>query len=102
MLYCLKKVPKMWHTRFDKVVFSNVFVNIKQVLYHRFIEGRGFIICFYVDDLLLLETNIKSIVDCKKLLYLPLSIKDLGEDVILGIKIIRYEIRHFTNPDILH
>ena len=48
------------------------------------------IVCLYVYDMLILETNIKIIKSTKRILSNSFDMKDLGvADIILGIKITR-------------
>jgi len=48
------------------------------------------IICLYVDDILIFDTNIYAINKTKRILPSLFEMKDLGEAyVILGIKIIK-------------
>lgn len=59
-------------------------------IYRKFQNGRGIIICLYVDDMLIFGTDLQLIEDAKKFLSTNFSMKDMGvADVILGIKIIR-------------
>lgn len=44
---------------------------------------------FYVDDMLILDTNLECLTETKMLLSSKFSMKDIGDaDFILGIKII--------------
>lgn len=91
-LYGLKQAPKQWHQKFDQVILSNGF-KINQsdkCVYSRFVNGKGVIICLYVDDMLIFGTDLEQVKNTKKLLSENFDMKDLGEaDVILGIKIFR-------------
>lgn len=90
-LYWLKQAPKMWHEKFDKIIKSNGYkvIEINMCVYTKFIDGRGVIVYLYIDDGLILATNLESISGTKKFLLSEFSIKDLRDvDVILGIKII--------------
>nr|GEU66579.1 hypothetical protein [Tanacetum cinerariifolium] len=63
-------------------------------MYSRFVNGKGVIICLYVDDMLIFGTDLEQVQMTKKLLSKNFNMKDLGEaDVILGIKILRKENR---------
>jgi hypothetical protein len=54
--------------------------------------GHGFILCLYVDDILIFGTNIDVINDVKSYLSKSFDMKDPGEaDVILNIKLIKDE-----------
>ncbi|GJV48735.1 zinc finger, CCHC-type containing protein [Tanacetum coccineum] len=95
-LYGLKQAPKQWHQKFDQVILSNGFrINESdKCVYSRFVNGKGVIICLYVDDMLIFGTDLEQVQMTKKLLSENFDMKDLGEaDVILGIKILRKENR---------
>ncbi|GKA23983.1 zinc finger, CCHC-type containing protein [Tanacetum coccineum] len=92
-LYGLKQAPKQWHQKFDEVVLSSGF-HLNQsdkCVYSKFdSSGKGVIICLYVDDMLIFETDQNQVDQTKKFLSSKFSMKDIGEaDVILGIKIKR-------------
>ncbi|KAM3291915.1 hypothetical protein P3S67_020204 [Capsicum chacoense] len=58
--------------------------------FSKFPENSGVIICLYVDDMLIFETNIERVKETKYFLASQFKMKDLREaDVILGIKIVR-------------
>nr|GEV95901.1 hypothetical protein [Tanacetum cinerariifolium] len=95
-LYGLKQAPKQWHQNFDQVILSNGFrINESdKCVYSRFVNGKGVIICLYVDDMLIFGTDLEQVQMTKKLLSKNFDMNDLGEvDVILGIKILRKENR---------
>nr|GEW44882.1 zinc finger, CCHC-type [Tanacetum cinerariifolium] len=90
-LYGLKQAPKQWHKKFDEVVLSSGF-HLNQSdkrVYSKFDNSdKDVIICLYVDDMLIFETDQNQVDKTKKFLSSRFSIKDMGEaDVILGIKI---------------
>lgn len=59
-------------------------------MYTKFADGRGVIVCLYIDDMLILGTDLVCVTETKKFLSSKFCMKDLGEaDVIPGIKIIR-------------
>ena len=89
-LYGLKQAPKQWHEKFDKVILSNGFKHngADRCIYSKFTKNYGVIICLYVDDMLIIGTNMQGIKDTKKYLSSQFKMKDLGEvDTILGIKV---------------
>ncbi|GJV35917.1 zinc finger, CCHC-type containing protein [Tanacetum coccineum] len=92
-LYGLKQAPKQWHKKFDEVVFSSGFLlnQYDKCVYSKFDSSdKGVIICLYVDDMLIFETDQNQVDKTKKFLPSSFSMKDMGEaDVILGIKIKR-------------
>ncbi|GKE55482.1 zinc finger, CCHC-type containing protein, partial [Tanacetum coccineum] len=59
-LYRLKQTPKQWHQKFDEVVLSNGYLlnQADKCVYSKFDEScKGFIICIYVDDMLIFGTD---------------------------------------------
>lgn len=91
-LYGLKQAPKQWHEKFDKVMLSNDFLinNADKCLYYKSDGGSCVIICLYVDDMLIMGTNLEIVNETKSFLASSFDMKDMGTaDVILGIKITR-------------
>ena len=89
-LYGLKQVPKYWHEKFDSVILSHDFRhnNADKCIYSKFTDEYGVIICLYVDDLLIVGTNMNGVTETKKYLVSSFKMKDLNEiDTILGIKV---------------
>jgi hypothetical protein len=90
-LYGLKQAPKQWHEKFDKVMLLNGYkVNDSdKCIYTKFDDNLcGVIVCLYVDDMLILGTNIDVVNETKHFLSSKFDTKDLGEaDLILGIKL---------------
>ncbi|GJW67262.1 zinc finger, CCHC-type containing protein [Tanacetum coccineum] len=90
-LYGLKQAPKQWHQKFNEVVLSNAYLlnQSDKCVYSKFDEsGKGFIICLYVDDMLIFDTDQVQVDLTKEFLSSKFSMKDMGEaDVILGIRI---------------
>jgi hypothetical protein len=90
-LYGLKQAPKQWHEKFDKVMLLDGYkVNgSDKCVYTKFDDNLcGVIVCLYVDDMLILGTNIDVVNDTKQFLSSKFDMKDLGEaDLILGIKL---------------
>ena len=89
-LYGLKQVPKQLHEKFDYVIVEYGFKynSVDKCIYSKFINDFDVIICLYVDDMLIISTNINVANDTKKYLTLRIKMKDLNEvDVILDIKI---------------
>jgi hypothetical protein len=59
-------------------------------VYYQHSGGQSIILCLYVDDILILGTNIDIIHEVKSFLLKSFDMKDLGEaDVILNIKLIK-------------
>ncbi|CAL9006947.1 unnamed protein product [Prunus brigantina] len=91
-LYGLKQAPKQWHLKFDNALMSNGFkINeCDKCVYTKSTQDGFVIICLYVDDMLIIGSNIGIIKSTKKMLTKNFDMKDLGvADVILGIKISR-------------
>jgi hypothetical protein len=90
-LYRLKQAPKQWHEKFDKVMLLDGYkVNgSDKCVYTKFDDNLcGVIVCLYVDDMLILGTNIDVVNDTKQFLSSKFDMKDLGKaDLILGIKL---------------
>jgi len=89
-LYGLKQAPMQWHEKFDKTLVSAGFsVNdADKCVYSRFRGNVGVILCLYVDDILILGSNVEVISDIKCFLSTKFDMKDLGPaSVILNIKL---------------
>nr|GEX54661.1 retrotransposon protein, putative, Ty1-copia subclass [Tanacetum cinerariifolium] len=88
-LYGLKQAPKQWHDKFDKSLLSNGFTHNSsdRCIYSKFTKDYGVILCLYIDDILIVGTNMKGINETKKFLSSCFQMKDMNEvDTILGIK----------------
>ena len=91
-LYGLKHTPKEWHEKYDWVMIKNGFAinECDKCVYIKIVRNACIIVCLYVDDMLILGTNIEVIKSTKQMLSNNFDMKDLGiTDVILGIKFIR-------------
>jgi len=89
-LYGLKQAPKQWYEKFDSSLVQNDFVvNLSDsCVYSKKIKSEYVLICLYVDDMLILGTDLLVVNETKNLLSSLFEMKDMGEaDVILGIKI---------------
>ena len=89
-LYGLKQAPKQWHEKFDNTLLSNGYqINeCDKCVYVKQYKNAFVIICLYVDDMLIMGTNMDVINQTKKMLHSSFEMKDMGEaDVILGIRI---------------
>ena len=88
-LYELKQAPKQWHEKFDHAVISDGFkINECDKCIHMKNTNKDYvIICLYVDDMLIIGSNIEIIKTTKKMLNSKFDMKDMGvANVILGIK----------------
>ena len=63
-LYGLKQAPKQWHEKFDHTMLSNGFkINeCEKCVYVKSTNDSRIIVCLYVDDMLIMETN-KNIIN---------------------------------------
>nr|GEV42418.1 peroxidase 72 [Tanacetum cinerariifolium] len=92
-LYGLKQAPKQWHEKFDNNLLSNGFQINKcdKCVYVKQYKNAFVIIFVYVDDMLIMRTNMDVINPTKKMLHSSFDMKDIGEDdVILGKSISGY------------
>ncbi|GJS73070.1 zinc finger, CCHC-type containing protein [Tanacetum coccineum] len=63
-----------------------------------FTKDYGVILCLYVDDILIVGTNIEGINETKKFLSSCFQMKDMNEvDTILGIKVKRHSVGYVLN-----
>ena len=89
-LYGLKQAPMQWHEKFDNVIMTNGF-KIKECDKCVYVKNtkHGFvIICFYVDDILIMGRNNEVIKTTMEMFNNKFDMKDLGVvNVILRIKI---------------
>jgi hypothetical protein len=95
-LYGLKQAPKQWYEKFDMTLTYGGFAlnEVDICVYYRYGGGEGVILCLYVDDILIVGTNIDVINEVKSFLTMSFDMKDLGEaDVILNIKLIKVDGR---------
>jgi len=63
-LYGLKQAPRAWNKRIDSFLVQQDFVKCKSeygVYVKKGIEGNQLLICLYVDDLIVTESNVKEI-----------------------------------------
>ena len=93
-LYGLKQAPKQWHKKFDSVILSNGFKHndTDKCIYGKVTKEYGVILVLYVDDMLIISTNMQGVIETKRFLSSVFKMKDLGEvDTILGIKVTKHE-----------
>ncbi|GKD75917.1 zinc finger, CCHC-type containing protein [Tanacetum coccineum] len=80
-LYGLKQAPKQWHQKFDEVVLSSGFLlnQSDKCVYSKFdSSGKGVILCLYIDDMLIFETDQNQVDKTKKFFSSRFSMKDIG------------------------
>ena len=88
----LKQAPKQWHEKFDSAMMSNGFRmnECDKCVYIKDTANGYVIVCLYVDDMLIIDSNNDIIKATKRMLTNEFDMKDLGvTDVILGMKISR-------------
>ena len=76
----------------DSIILKDGFTinECNKCVYTKIVTNACIIVCLYVDDMLILGTNIEIIKSTKRMLSNSLDMKNLGvADVILGIKITR-------------
>ncbi|KAJ9547348.1 hypothetical protein OSB04_019891 [Centaurea solstitialis] len=81
-----------WHERFDTTVTNFGFQHngADRCIYSKCTSDYTVVICLYVDDMLIISTDLEGISETKKYLSSNFKMKDLGEvDTILGIKVKR-------------
>ncbi|KAL0290253.1 UNVERIFIED_CONTAM: Retrovirus-related Pol polyprotein from transposon RE2, partial [Sesamum calycinum] len=91
-IYGLTQASRSWNIRFDEVIRGYDFVknDFDPCLYKKVSGSSVLFLVLYVDDILLIENDIKMLRDTKAWLSTQFSMKDLGEAFyILGIKIFR-------------
>ena len=89
-LYGLKQAPKQWHKKFDHTIIASDFkINeCNKCAYVQEFDDSCVIVCLYIDDLLIMGTSKKVIIDTKKMLSSSFDMKDMGKaDVMLGIEV---------------
>ena len=89
-LYGLKQAPKQWHEKFNSCMIKNGCKSNEcdKCIYSKSWNNLHVIISLYVDDMLILDTNMHVINETKNMLKSHFDMKDLGEaNFILGIKI---------------
>jgi hypothetical protein len=75
-LYGLKQTPKQWHEKFDYVILEYDFKHnsADKCIYSKFTNDFDMIIYLYMDDILIIGTNINDVNDTKK--YLTFKIQN--------------------------
>ncbi|KAJ9556794.1 LOW QUALITY PROTEIN: hypothetical protein OSB04_011408 [Centaurea solstitialis] len=91
-LYGLKQAPKQLHQKFDQAMLESGFkISERDKCVYMKDTAHGYVIlCLYVDDMLIIDSDDKMIKSTKDMLKSKFDMKDMGlADVILGIKITR-------------
>ena len=92
-LYGLKQAPRQWYLKFDRFMADQGYTRCHSdhCVYFRKVDGGGYnILLLYVDDMLLVGSNMQDIDVLQEKLVESFAIKDLGATkLILGIRINR-------------
>ncbi|RVX07254.1 Retrovirus-related Pol polyprotein from transposon TNT 1-94 [Vitis vinifera] len=91
-LYDLKQVPRQWYKKFDSFMHRIGFKRCEAnyCCYVKSFDNSYIILLLYVDDMLIVGSNIEEINNLKKQLSKQFAMKDLGvAKQILGMRIIR-------------
>ncbi|KAL0457750.1 UNVERIFIED_CONTAM: Retrovirus-related Pol polyprotein from transposon TNT 1-94 [Sesamum latifolium] len=89
-IYGLKQASRNWNTRFDEVIRGYDFIknDYNPCIYNKISGNSVVYLVLYVDDILLIENDVKMLCDNKTWLSTQFSMKDMGEaSYIPGIKI---------------
>jgi hypothetical protein len=97
-LYGLKQDPRKWYLKFDKFMIEHGYsrCHSDHCVYFKKVENGSYIILLlYVDDMLVVGSNMKDINVLKRKLANSFEMKDLGATKkILGMIITRYRKNH--------
>ena len=91
-LYGLKQAPRQWYKKFDSFMSSHGFTRCQadHCCYFKKIDNNFIILLLYVDDMLVVGSNMQEIVNLKLKLSKQFEMKDLGAaKQILGMRIKR-------------
>ncbi|KAL0345599.1 UNVERIFIED_CONTAM: Retrovirus-related Pol polyprotein from transposon TNT 1-94 [Sesamum radiatum] len=91
-IYGLKQPSRSWNTHFDEVIRGYDFIknDYDPCAYNKISGSSVAYLVLYVDDILLIENDVKMLGNIKAWLSTQFSMKDMGEaSYILGIKIYR-------------
>ena len=91
-IYVLKQASRSWNTRFDTTVKDFGFVQNEDdpCIYRRDDKGIIVFLVLYMDDILIMGSNIQMLKSVKEWMSSKFSMKDLGDaSYILGVRIYR-------------
>ena len=92
-MYGLKQAPRQWYLKFDKFMKEEGYSRCHSdhcVYFKRLYNGRYIIFLLYVDDMLIVGSNMHDINVLKRKLAKSFAMKDLGDaKQILGMRITR-------------
>jgi hypothetical protein len=89
-IYGLKQVSRQWYLKFDETIISFIFKenNEDNCIYAKFRSGKFIFLILYVDDILLVSSDVSLLLENKRFLSSNFDMKDLGEaSFVLGIEI---------------
>ncbi|EOY03950.1 Retrotransposon protein, Ty1-copia subclass, putative [Theobroma cacao] len=96
-VYKFKQVSHQWYLKFDEAVTSLVSVENKvdKCIYFKISGSKFIFLILYIDDILLVSSDLRMLQETKKLLTKQFDMKDFGEaSYVLGIAIHRDRSRH--------
>jgi hypothetical protein len=91
-IYGLKQASRQWYLKFDEIIRSFDFKENEEnnYIYAKFRNGKFIFLILYVDDILLVSSDVSLLLEIKRFLSSNFDMKDLGEtSFVLGIKIHR-------------
>jgi hypothetical protein len=91
-IYRLKQASRQWYLKFDRTIKNFVFKeNIEDnCVYVKFKNRKYIFLILYVDDILLVNSDVSLLLETKKFSFSKFDMKDLGKaSFVLGIEIHR-------------
>jgi hypothetical protein len=91
-IYGLKQASRQWYLKFDEIIRSFDFKENEEnnYIYAKFRNEKFIFLILYVDDILLVSSDVSLLLEIKRFLSSNFDMKDLGEtSFVLGIKIHR-------------
>jgi hypothetical protein len=90
-IYGLKQASRQWYLKFDETIRSFGFKeNEDNCIYAQFRSEKFIFLILYVDDILLVSSDVSLLLETKRFLSSNFDMKDLSEaSFILGIEIHR-------------
>ena len=86
----MKQFPRQWYLKFDRFLMSSGFTRLHtdHCCYFKWFENSYIILLLYVDDMLVVGSSMKEILNLKAKLAKEFSMKDLSlAKKILGMRI---------------
>ena len=91
-IYGLKQASRSWNIIFDQAIKCYGFIQIpdEPCVYKKIADKKVVFLILYVDDILLIGNDVKTLISVKHWLAEQFDMKDLGEaNYVLGIQILR-------------